>query len=172
MIIKFLIFLLALSLTMLTGCFPFQAQYPSEVPSQVEQFTTQIIPGKMTHIEVQERLGEAFIRNPTVEVYRVDKGYDIAVEFLYIASPYPPIPYAWDTEEVIVYAMVIYDDNDLVQSIDWGIFRSAPEVTDITSAGNISPTDVAIGRVGPVVVLCHIVPKNTVFYDQFGGTDG
>ena len=29
----------------------------------------------------------------------------------------------WETDEVILYALVVYDDNDVVYEIDWGIYQ-------------------------------------------------
>ena len=98
----------------LSGCAVYQ--FPSEVPDQLEDFRSQITPRKTSRKEVQERLGEPFISDQSVEVYRVLSGHDVTLEG-------PVVPISWDAEEVIIYALVVYDENDVVEEIDWDLYQ-------------------------------------------------
>jgi hypothetical protein len=98
----------------LSGCAEYH--YPSKVPTQLEELRSQITPRQTSREEVQERLGPAFISDNQVEVYRPLRGYDLMLGG-------PIVPVAWDTEEVIIYALVIYGENDLVEDIDWSVYQ-------------------------------------------------
>jgi hypothetical protein len=98
----------------LSGCAVYEV--PSEVPDQLEVVRSQAVAGKTSRKEVQALLGEAFLGDQRVEVYRVASGYDVT-----LAGPI--IPLFWDTEEVILYALATYDTNDVVEDIDWGVYQ-------------------------------------------------
>ena len=98
----------------LSGCAIYKIS--SEVPDQLEELRSQIISGKTSREEVQKRLGEAFIGDERMEVYRVLSGYDVELGG-------PIIPIVWDTEEVIIYALVIYGENDVVEDTDWAVYQ-------------------------------------------------
>lgn len=104
-------FLVALALS---GCIA-SHQIPSEIPHQLEDIRTHITPGKSSRKEVQAQLGDAFISEENLEVYRVISGHDIDLLIALI-----PI---WETEEVILYALVVYDDDDVVDVIEWAIYQ-------------------------------------------------
>jgi hypothetical protein len=55
-----------------------------------------------------------------VEVYRARSGHDVSIEFALI-------PFWIDTEEVIIYALVVYDNNDVVEAIDWDIYQQGKD---------------------------------------------
>ena len=97
-----------------SGCAVYEV--PSEVPDQLAAVRSEIVTGKTSRKEVQALLGQAFIRDQGVEVYRVTSGYDVT-----LAGPI--IPLFWDTEEVILYALATYDTNDVVEDMDWGIYQ-------------------------------------------------
>jgi len=90
----------------------------SKVPDQLSSFRAQVTPGETSQREVHRRLGEPFIHDKRlgIEVYRVAFGRDVAVD----VTPFP----VWvDTEEVIIYALVIYGADDIVEAISWDVFE-------------------------------------------------
>ena len=101
------IFLLIGILT--TGCIGWTSI--SEVSEKSEHFRAQIVSGQTSRNEVHERLGKPFISDEKIEAYRVLEDPDVLV-----------ILPAWETQDVILYALVAYDDNDVVDVIDWGIY--------------------------------------------------
>jgi hypothetical protein len=109
----FLIFLLAI---VLSGCGGLPI--PSDVPDELETLRLQVTPGQTSRHEVQEILGQPFISSERwpVEVYHARTGRDVTVGIVVI-------PVWIDTEEVIVYALVVYDENDVVISIDWDVYE-------------------------------------------------
>lgn len=88
----------------------------SEVPEKSEDFRSQVVIGQTSRKQVHEHLGEPFISEKKIEVYRVLEDPDITV-----------ILPGWETQEVILYALVAYDDNDIVDDIDWGIYPHEKE---------------------------------------------
>lgn len=91
---------------------------PSDVFDQSERLKSRVIPGVTSLLEVRENFGLPFINNenPDIEIYRVASGREAVVDFV--------IWPVWvDTEEVILYAMVAYDDNDIVKAIRWDTYE-------------------------------------------------
>ena len=93
------------------------APIESKVPDQLASFQEQVTPGETSRQEVHERLGQPFFHNERlgIELYRVTSGRDAYVHVAFF-------PVWVDTEEVIIYALVIYDDGDVVQSINWDVY--------------------------------------------------
>lgn len=108
---------LILLVTLLSGCGP-MIHIPSDVLDQSENLRAKIIPGQTSRHEVHARIGQPFIssKGMGVEVYRVASGREAVVEFALV-------PFWVDSEEVILYALVIYDDNDTVKAISWDVFE-------------------------------------------------
>jgi hypothetical protein len=103
-----------LFLVALSGCAEYY--FSSKVPMQLEELRSQITPRLTSREEVQGVLGPAVISDNKVEVYRALSGYDLMLGG-------PVVPVAWDTEEVIIYALVIYGENDVVEDIDWSVYQ-------------------------------------------------
>jgi hypothetical protein len=100
----------------------------SDVPDELETLRPEVTPGQTSRNEVHDRLGQPFISSKRwpVEVHRVRTGHDVSVEFALI-------PFWIDTEEVIIYALVVYDENDIVKNISWDIFQPVTEAYRGTS---------------------------------------
>ena len=116
-------FRLILLVSLLSGCGP-MLHIPSEVPDQFKSLRDQITVGETTRNEAHELFGVPFISDPTrgIEVHRVASGREAYVWFaLY--------PFWVDTEEVIYYALLVYDEQDTVKAIGQGLFdyRSTDE---------------------------------------------
>ena len=110
-------FSLLLLIFLLPGCGP-MIHKPSDVSDQYERQKSRVIPGETSRLEVRKNFGLPFINyeNLDIEIYRVASGRDVDVVF----AVWP----VWvDTEEVILYAMVVYDDNDIVKEILWDTFE-------------------------------------------------
>jgi hypothetical protein len=92
----------------------------SEVPDQLPSFRAQVTPGETSRQQVHERLGKPFISDERlgIELYRVASARDAEVQLA-------PIPIWVDTEEVIIYAMIIYDRAEVVEAMSWGVFQRA-----------------------------------------------
>jgi len=108
------------SLVLLISLLPACGYIPveSEVPEQLPSFRAQVTPGETSRQEVHERLGKPFIADERlgIELYRVASGRDADVH----VAPFP----VWvDTEEVIIYALIIYDRDDVVETMSWDVFR-------------------------------------------------
>jgi len=90
----------------------------SEVPDQLPSFRAQVTPGANSRQQVHDRLGKPFISDERlgIELYRVASGRDADVHFALF-------PVWIDTEEVIIYAMIIYDTNDIVEAMSWDVFE-------------------------------------------------
>jgi hypothetical protein len=97
------------------------------VPDDLEDLRYQIIAGQTSREEVEKRLGKAFINQEQVEVYQVVSGLDVTLEG-------PVIPMFWDTEEVIIYALVVYDKNNVVEEIDWDVYRHDRESIPVNTS--------------------------------------
>lgn len=109
---------LTLSLTiLLSGCGT-MIHIPSEVSGQLENQKSRVVPGNTSRLEIHKRLGQPFIKNeiPAIEIYRVASGREADVEFAIV-------PFWIDTEEVILYAMFTYDENDIVKTAHWDTFE-------------------------------------------------
>jgi hypothetical protein len=104
---------------LLSGCDV--ARYHSDVPDKLERLRTQVTPGETSRHEVHERLGLPFISSKRhgVEVYRVASGYEVEVV-------YGIIPLWVEVEEEIIYALVVFDENDMVDAIDWSLYTISP----------------------------------------------
>jgi hypothetical protein len=91
----------------------------SEIPDRLENYQIQIIQGESTRNEVHERIGEPLIYDKQLqfEIYRVASGREAAVLFA-------PIPVWIDTEKVSIYALIIYNDNNIVESVDWDVYQT------------------------------------------------
>jgi len=92
----------------------------SEVPEKSEGFRSQVVVGQTSREAVHERLGEPFISDQKIEVYRVLEDPDVTVIFP-----------TWQALEVILYALVVYDENDVVNGIDWAIYQHESEVNPV-----------------------------------------
>ena len=92
----------------------------TDVPERISTLQTTITAGKTSRSEIIEKLGNPFIRNENfrVEVYRVFKDSD----FYYLWAPLP-VPVGAD--EMIAYALVVYNEDSIVSDTDWGVFRSS-----------------------------------------------
>jgi len=112
----------------LSGCG--ELPISSDVPEQLETLRPQLTPGKTSRKEVRERLGQPFISSDRwpVEVYRVRTGADVSV---WIGI----LPFWVDTEEVTIYAMVVYNKDNVVGAIDWDVYQHDPNdvLTDYSS---------------------------------------
>jgi hypothetical protein len=124
--------ILILWLTVLfSGCVGVQYDFPSKVPEKLEGYRSQIAPGQTKRKEVHERIGKPLLGNDRIEVYRALSGHDVMVG-AYLGI----LPVWWEgTEEVIIYAMIAYDKDNVVQAIDWDIYRHDPDdvLTDYAS---------------------------------------
>ena len=90
----------------------------SKVSDQLASFRAQVTPGETSRLVVHERLGKPFISDERsgIELYRAASGRDADVHIT-------PIPVWVDTEEVIIYAMIIYDKDDVVEAVSWDVFE-------------------------------------------------
>jgi hypothetical protein len=113
MLTRYLSLVLLLLLLAACGFVPVE----STIPDQLPNFRAQVTPRKTARRDVHERLGKPFISDERlgIELYRVASGRDADVHFA-------PIPFWVDTEEVIIYAMIIYDTNDIVKAMSWDVF--------------------------------------------------
>lgn len=103
--------LILIPATLFSGCF----FIPSKVPDQLETLRSQVTLGGTSRLEVHEQLGLPFISSEDrrIEVYRVASGSDVAVELLIIPKTY----------EVIIYSMIAYDGNGVVEAVDWHVYK-------------------------------------------------
>jgi hypothetical protein len=88
--------------------------WDSSVPERIDSFRSQIVIGQTSRNTVHERLDEPFISDKRFEVYRVLEGSDGMVTGLVV----------WEIRDVILYALVVYDDNDVVDDIDWALYQA------------------------------------------------
>jgi hypothetical protein len=93
-----------------SGCVGWKSK--SEVPEKSEHFRAQVVSGQTSRNEVHERLGKPFISDEKIEAYRVLEDPDVLV-----------ILPAWETQEVILYALIVYRKDGLVGAIDWSVYR-------------------------------------------------
>jgi len=93
----------------------------SLVPEKLESFRALIKPGVTTRAEAHERLGKPILRSDkrSIEVYRAAKGQDAEIGIVGI------FPAFIDTDDVIIYTMLLYDKNDVVIEADWDVFTEA-----------------------------------------------
>lgn len=94
--------------------------WDSSVPERIDGFRSQIVIGQTSRNTVHERLDEPFISDKRFEVYRVLEGSDGMVTGLVV----------WEIRDVILYALVVYDDNDVVDDIDWALYQTDSNVLD------------------------------------------
>jgi hypothetical protein len=115
---------------MVSSCAEYQ--FKSKVPEQYELVRLQadITPGLTTRGELQDKIGPPFISNEewNVEVYRVLTGQDVSLMG-------PIIPIMVDIEDIIIYALVIYDKEGIVEDIDWGIYHENEGRTTLEASG-------------------------------------
>jgi hypothetical protein len=113
--------LLPIGMLMVTSCVEVTA-FKSKVPDEYENIRhhADVKPGQTTRNEVLKKLGQPFINNDEqrVAVYRVQTGHDV-VPVLFAA----PLPVMYYTEKIIIYALITYDKQGIVEDIDWGIYR-------------------------------------------------
>ena len=93
------------------GCVGWESK--SEVPAKSEHFRAQVVSGQTSRNKVHERLGKPFISDEKIEAYRVLDDRDVLV-----------ILPAWQTQEVILYALIVYRKDGLVDAIDWSVYRA------------------------------------------------
>lgn len=114
MLIHYFSLLLLTFLLSACGAIPIE----SKVPDQLASFRAQVTPGETSRQDIHEHLGTPFVQDERlgIELYRVAFGRDAEVHF----APYP----VWvDTEEVIIYSMIIYDRDDVVEAMSWDVFE-------------------------------------------------
>jgi len=111
----FSLFLLAI---VLSGCG--YIPIASELPDQLASLRSKVTPGTSSRQDVHDYLGKPFISDERlgIELYRVASGRDAEVQLA-------PIPIWVDTEEVIIYAMIIYGTDDIVEATSWDVFQRA-----------------------------------------------
>jgi len=102
---------------LVSGCIGWVSE--SEVPEKSEGLRSQVVVGQTSREAVHERLGEPFISEEKIEVYRVLEDPTVTV-----------ILPTWEALEVILYALVAYDKNGVVEDIDWAIYQSYSESAD------------------------------------------
>lgn len=114
------LFYLIIPVLILSGC----ASYPirSDIPHKLEILRTQVVPGKTARTDLTNKFGEPFISNDQfrVDVYRVLVGSDLILDG-------PLIPVSWDRQEIVAYALIVYDEHSIVKDIDWGIYHAGDE---------------------------------------------
>lgn len=113
-----------------SGCAEYH--FNSEVPEQYEsvRFNADVKPGITTRKELQEKLGHPFINDEilNVSVYKVLSGHDVMLMG-------PIIPVVADVEDIIVYALITYDPDGLVQDVDWGLYHEDEGYTRLEASG-------------------------------------
>lgn len=109
--------MLVIAASLGAGCVGYQ--FKSEVPEKYEDFRSQIVPGQTSREQVHQRLGKALISDKHVEVYRVLSGHDLTINGFII-------PVVWTRREYIIYALMVYSQNGVVESIDWDLFKDGP----------------------------------------------
>ena len=116
---------------LVTGCAEYH--FKSEVPEQLEsvRLNTDVTSGLSTRDELQNNLGAPFISNEelNVSVYKVLTGHDVRLMGPII------LPLDVDVEEVIIYALVVYDDDGIVKDIDWGVYHENEVRTTLEASG-------------------------------------
>ena len=100
---------------LVSGCFGYTVS--SEVPEQFDEVRAQIVVGQTPRGEVHARLGEPFISDERLEMYRVLSGHDVALIG-------PVVPVTWESHEYIIYSLVIYDEAGVVEAVDWDLYKS------------------------------------------------
>ena len=90
----------------------------SDVSDQSGNLKSRVITGKTSRQEVHKSFGGPFINieNPPIEIYRPVSGREADVQIALV-------PFWIDTEEVILYMMVTYDENDIVKAVHWDTFK-------------------------------------------------
>jgi hypothetical protein len=114
------IFLILLVAMALSGCG--EVTVLSEVPDELDTLRSQITPGQTSRNEVQEKLGQPFIRSESwrVEVYRARSGHDVTTVI-------GVLPFWIYAKNVYIYALIVYDENGVVEAIDWDVYQHDPD---------------------------------------------
>lgn len=101
---------------LLSGCG--MIHISSDVSDQSGNLKSRVITGKTSRQEVHKSFGGPFINieNPPIEIYRPVSGREADVQIALV-------PFWIDTEEVILYMMVTYDENDIVKAVHWDTFK-------------------------------------------------
>ena len=115
---------------------PVREEYPT-----VREFVT---PGVTTRADTDRLFGAPLLRADAwrVEVYRAAKGKDVTFDWAVVV----PIPTSLD--DFIVYAMVRYDENDVVKEAKWD---------------QLSESSSAVLRIGDLLFISHASRKGLPF---------
>lgn len=103
---------------LISGCWGFSRESP--VRDEFDGIRFSIKPGFTTRDQVRKLLGEPSVTSNRwrVDVYRAISGRDAEVGmFVYI-------PVYFSTTEVILYALIVYDENNIVEDIDWDVLEA------------------------------------------------
>ena len=111
-VMTLLYLIISLALT-LPSCVAIPIQ--SNIPGQLPNMKAQIVIGESRRGDVRNELGQPFIVHNDVEIYRALKGSEWWVAGIIL----PTVPFGLD---VIAYAMVAYDEDNIVKELEWGIF--------------------------------------------------
>jgi hypothetical protein len=115
---------------MVTSCISYG--FKSEVADEFENIRlhADVKPGQTTRNELSIKLGKPFINNEkwNVAVYRVSTGHDVILGGLII-------PVVFETEKIIIYALVAYDIEGVVKDIDWGMYHENEGRTILEASG-------------------------------------
>ena len=105
----FLTLLLSLALS---GCW--DLPITADLPDQLDSLRSQVIPGKTSRRELHEKFGLPFFSSELhrVQIFRVASGREGGVGFVLY------VPLVVGTEEVIIYALVVYGNDGVVEAID------------------------------------------------------
>lgn len=119
-----------LSVLMISSCAEYQ--FKSDVSEQYEiiRLEADVTPGLTTRGEMQKKIGLPYVSHKewNVEVYRVLTGQDV-----FLMGPI--IPAIIDVEDIIIYALVVYDEEGVVEEIDWGMYHEDEGRTTLEASG-------------------------------------
>lgn len=107
---------LIFSILLISGCATVHTK--SEIPKKLENLRALIKPELTTRAEVHELFGKPLLHSEKrgIEVYRAAEGQDAEIGLVGI------IPAFIDTDDVIIYTMLLYDQDDVVREVDWDLF--------------------------------------------------
>jgi hypothetical protein len=58
--------------------------------------------------------------------------------------PFPPIPIPGGLDEIIAYALIVYDEHSIVSNIDWGVFHSMDAIHRSDLYGNVRQSAILV----------------------------
>jgi len=150
------LFYLVILVIALSGCLEGHLR-SIDVADEINSMRTLVTVGKTSRSEIKKLFGEPFIVNNyyQVEIYQVSKdsyGY-------YLLAPIP-VPVGFD--DVITFAMVIYDENSIVKDIAWDYFQSS----NSSKSFRHSATVVADGFLFESFEVWGIYPRTEVLFGR------